>query len=418
MQSASRRALSSLAAKLHPPVPLTPRESQQLLELLTTSFRTHLNHEHPVSIPETHSGIRSNVTTKKRGMSSRSLAVQHLDSILTNPLIARKPQRRASESTAVDVIKNPLSWFLDQIALGAADIPKAALCLRLLRVDRDQGGTWLTTAKEQKFASAMADWLQTSGLDTSKEFLEMVSPSKGIKSLVDMLLAEGNQAPLWRWFTRRIGEWTEEIDMDISQVQTFRYELLGDMIISARHTSLDMAFTIFLRAHNMALKNELDLTPMIIRSAGAKITNKIIRHPHSVRSAECSAELYDSFLLSTSEWLGGWSKAVQPMLYLYHPTKPSAQPGLAFIKDPQGAITHVKSTKRKKQFLVHLCLAVARRLLAEEKYSDAQVVMNFTKEHLAEFVLHKMPSTSYQSSNRAMQTEEHNLAILDRLLPT
>ena len=48
MQSATgKRVLSTLASKIHPQLPLSPRESQQLLSLLTQSFRAHLDREHP-----------------------------------------------------------------------------------------------------------------------------------------------------------------------------------------------------------------------------------------------------------------------------------------------------------------------------------------------------------------------------------
>ena len=49
---AARRAFGSLASKIHPQLPLTPRESQQLLNLLTTSFRSHLDREHPTAPSE------------------------------------------------------------------------------------------------------------------------------------------------------------------------------------------------------------------------------------------------------------------------------------------------------------------------------------------------------------------------------
>ena len=38
MSAASRRAFSYLASKIHPQLPLSPRESQQLLNLLTTTL--------------------------------------------------------------------------------------------------------------------------------------------------------------------------------------------------------------------------------------------------------------------------------------------------------------------------------------------------------------------------------------------
>ncbi|KAF2687228.1 hypothetical protein K458DRAFT_295912 [Lentithecium fluviatile CBS 122367] len=424
MQSAGRRALSTLASKLHPPLPLTPRESEQLLQLLTTSFRTHLDREHPINTPETGDRARNTAARNECGPSSHGLATQHIDSILTHPLLAHKPQRRVSESAAVDVIRNPLGWFLDQVALGTANIAKAAICLHILRGDLDKGGDWLRTVNEGKAASAMADWLQTSGVDTSKEFLDKMNMSKSfdrgsINSLVPMLLAEGNQAPLWRWFTRSTEQRMEETGLDALKIQSWRMQLLSDMVNSARAISLDLAFSIFLRAHGMAMKGQYGLAPKVLQPAGARIANQIIGHPKLSRADVCSVGLYDAFLLSTSDWRNTWSKAVRAMLYLRHPTKPSADPGLAFIKDPKGAsFPRVNGTEQRRRTMVQLCLGVAQQLLAEERFSDAQVAMNFAKEHYPDFVLSESPSTPRPTSTRAKQEERRNLDMLNRLLPT
>jgi len=423
MQPAGQRALSTLASKLHPQLPLTPRESQQLLQLLTTSFRTHLDREHPVATPEARSKTPSHAATKDRVASSHGLAAQHIDSILTNPLFARKPQRRGSEAVAVDIIKDPLSWFLDQVASGTADLSKAAICLQLLRTDLDRPGERSNTVKERRPASLMAEWLHTSGLDTSKEFLDKLNLSttiarSSISSLIPMLLNEGNEAPLWRWFTRTTELRMEDTGMDVYQIQSFRTQLLSDMTAVARTISLDSAFTVFLRAHDMVLKGNFGLAPMVIQPAGARLANVIISQPQIASSANCSSDLYHSFLLSTSNWLNHWSSAVQAMLYLHHPTEPTTQPGLAFIKDPKGAVQFVNSTKSRRHFLVQLCLGVARQLVAEENFPDAQVAMSFTKDHFAEIVLSKIPTTSRHTLIRAKQQEKRNLNMLDRLLPT
>ena len=81
--AAGQRALSTLANKLHPQLPLTPRESQQLLSLLTASFRRHLDREHPVHTAEV-AHLHSTVPKAARhdpgtttSTSSAALASQH-----------------------------------------------------------------------------------------------------------------------------------------------------------------------------------------------------------------------------------------------------------------------------------------------------------------------------------------------------
>jgi hypothetical protein len=424
MQSAGHRALSTLASKLHPQLPLTPRESKQLLQLLTTSFRSHLDREHPVDVLENRSKSPSHAATKERVASSQGLAAQHLDSILMNPLFAHKPRRRGSESAAAEIIKDPLSWFLDQAAIGAADLSKAATCLQLLQLDLDRGGTWSKTTRDRKPASLVAEWLRTSGIDTSKEFLGLLNSTTAvvrspISRLIPMLLSEGNQAPLWRWFTRTVEERTKETGLSVPEIHTFRTQLLSDMTMTAFKTSLDKAFTVFLRANDLFGNVDFDLEQMDLRLAGARLTNRIIRQPEIAAADQCSSELYDKFLLSTSGWLNHWGVAVQGMLWLHHPTKSTAQPGLAFIKDPNGAAVFVPSvTKSRRLFLVQLGLGIARQSLSEGKDADAQVAMNFTKINFPDLVLTKYPTTSRPDTSRAKQQEKRNIDMLDRLLAT
>ena len=119
MQSTvGQRALSTLAKKLHPQLPLTPRESQQLLSLLTTSFRTHLDREHPVEAqtPNARKAVSNEDREALHTTSSAALASQHIDAVLSNPLFAVKPSRRGSEAAVSDILKNPMGWFTNEVA--------------------------------------------------------------------------------------------------------------------------------------------------------------------------------------------------------------------------------------------------------------------------------------------------------------
>ncbi|KAJ4305370.1 hypothetical protein N0V90_000901 [Kalmusia sp. IMI 367209] len=413
--AATRRAFSQLASKIHPQLPLTPRESQQLLNLLTTSFRTHLDREYPVGAPE--SPLPSSTTQiakveqDRRVPSSYNSASDHIDSILSNPLFARKPRRRGSESAAVEVLKDPLSWFLDQVAIGTADIPKAILCLGALKRSQQS-----PLDNGRRPASIIAGWLHASGQETSSDFLAIPLNMKGapreslVTKLVPMLLAEGNQAPLWRWFTYKPEQDTGSISI---QNALFRQRLLKSMVNAARNR--DEAFAIFLRAYRIMQGAKHDLDFKILQVAGGRLVDMIVADP----KVPCTTELYEAFALSIRGWLWSWSKVVESMLCLCHPTQPNAQPGLAFIKDPKGAIRHINVKKSKQRFLVRMCLGVAQQLIEEERFSDAQVAMEFTKEHFAELVLVKLDTTTRKvEEQEKIDEEKKNIAMLDRLLLT
>lgn len=422
MQSAaSKRMLSSLASKLHPQLPLSPRESQQLLTLLTTSFRAHLDREHPLpehrraQKPVGSSGQRSPSLT--RIPSSHASATRHIDSILTNPLFAVKPTRRVSEPAAVDVLRDPVGWFVDQIATGAATLPRAGMCLELLDV-ASESSSRLYSGKTT--ASVFAEWLRSSGLELSREFVHQLSSksstqSKSMDKLVTLMFAEGGASAPWRWFIRSPEQRTKETKLDAKTILNFRQKLLLRMVSTQTHRSLDEGLAVFMQAFRMAEIEGVETAYAVLRPAGAHLVNRIT----STSDHTTDLRLYQSFLLSSQRWLGSWSQAVESMLWLYHPTQRNATSGLKFLQDSQGAITHVHGPQSRRNFLVQLCLGVARQLLEEERYAEAQIAMQFSKEHFADLVLPRASSPVTQPAVRSKQRREReNLEMLDQLALT
>lgn len=426
MQSAaSRRLLSTISSRIHPQLPLSPRESQQLLTLLTSSFRAHLDREHPLSLPESSprptrrpsggNGQRSSSPT--RATSSYASTTRHIDSILTNPLFAVKPHRRGSEPAAVDILRDPMTWFLNEIATGAADLSKAAMCLAVL----EKTNKPISTSMDGRTpAVILAEWLRSSGLDTSKQFVELCWSKHGhgsrfLDSLMALLLAEGETTAPWRWFIRSIEQRVKETGFDTLRVMTFRQQLLAKMVTIETRASLNKGIATFMQAFRMAENAGHDSAYGVLRPAGAHLVNRIITNTN--QSTE--TELYQSLLLSSGRWLGNWHQAVESMLWLHHPSERSALPGLRFIQAPTGAMTFIHSSRSRRHFLVQLCLGVARQLMEQEKFAEAQIAMEFTKEHFADLVLSRVPVLDQEASTRwKVRKEKENLELLDRLIPT
>ncbi|KAL1610246.1 hypothetical protein SLS60_001911 [Paraconiothyrium brasiliense] len=428
MQAATaRRAFSSLASKIHPQLPLTPRESQQLLTLLTTSFRSHLDREYPTGPseappPSTTTQIVQ-VEQRRRAPSSYDSTSDHIDAILSNPLFARRPHRRGSESAAADALKDPLAWFLDQAAIGTADISKATLCLDVLQRSQNKSNGQRNSLpnNESRPASTIAEWLRTSGAETSKDFLINPHAMNGaprkslVNRLVPLLLAEGNHAPLWRWYAY---EPEEGGILNKAQITPFKGQLLKEMINAAR--TRDEAFTIFLQAYRMTETDKHDADIKSLQVAGARLVNKVVANS----DVPCTPELYEQFALSTHGWLFTWKPVVQAMLCLCHPTQADPEPGLKLIKNPDSIIGPTLLKRSRQNFLVRMCLGVAQQLIKEEKYADAQIAMQFTKEHFADLVMVKYHSNSHHAINqkvsdqKRIREEKKNMALLDRLVVT
>ena len=421
-----QRALSTLAKKLHPQLPLTPRESQQLLNLLTTSFRSHLDCEHPVRTSDkAQRPIVPNTAAHQdhdalHATSSAALASQHIDAVLSNPLFAVKPSRRGAESAASQVLKDPMGWFLNQIATGNATLSKASMCLEML--ERRTAGKTPQLHQGKAPGAIIGGWLRSSGLDTSKDFLEMciVEPQTKrpsntfISRLVTILMADGEKELLWKWFAR-----LEHQSLSPSKVLLFRKQLLKHMVHAEVTQDLYRGLLLFERAQNMI--EEHDKQHERLRSAGQYLVQAIMSKP----TDSISHNLYKSFRRSAKLWVPGkWTQAVNSMLYLHHPATPFAAPGLRFIRDPTGAATYANAIPSQRRFIVQLSLGVARRLLEEERYEDAQVVMAFTKQYFPDLVLSNLPIeqkavVDRQSSKieKARREEERNLELLEALVP-
>jgi len=419
------RALSTLAKKLHPQLPLTPRESQQLLNLLTTSFRSHLDREHPVHAADKAQQpiVRYTALEDHRPLyatSSAALASQHLDAVLSNPLFAVKPSRRNSESAASHVLKNPVGWFLNEIAAGTATSSKLALCLEIL--DRHTAGQTPRLHGDKTPGAIISEWFHSSGADTSKEFLDMCTatsqtrrPDTFISRLVNVLISGGEKRLLWKWFAGRRLQGL----MSQNNLYLFRKKLLLHMVRIEASQDLRQGLLTFERAHDITEK--YDLTCDRLRPAGQFLVQTIM----AKSTVSIGHNLYKSFQDSTKLWLPSkWAHAVDSMLWLHHPSGASATPGLQFIEDPAGAVTYAKASPSQRRFIVQLSLGVARQLLEEERYEDAQTVMAFSKQHFPDLVLSKLPTTEKAVAERqsskiemAQKEEERNLELLDSLAP-
>ncbi|UPX14519.1 uncharacterized protein EKO05_0004998 [Ascochyta rabiei] len=426
--SIGQRALSTLASKLHPQLPLTPRESQQLLTLLTTSFRTHLDREHPVHVseknqtPAVHTLVGHEDYRSSRATSSSALASQHIHAVLSNPLFAVKPSRRRSQSAASHLLKDPMGWFLNEIATGDATLSKASMCLDMLDKRTAEQPPQLHDGKTH--GAMIADWLRSSGLDASKEFLEMCiakphtkRPSDTFLSrLVSLLIAHGKKPLVWKWYTRSCCS-----GLQPAKALLFRKLLLKHMVHAEASRDIYRGIVLFRRAYEMIGKQS-DKSYEQLRPAGQYLVQAVMSKPTNT----IGRELYNSFRHSTQLWINSrWSQAVDSMLWLHHPTTASAAPGLRFIMDPAGAATYANAIPSQRRFIVQLILGIARQLLEEESYRDAQTVMAFAKQHFPDLVLSNL-STEQQpvadrlskKVERERRREERNLELLDSLVLT
>ncbi|KAL7627910.1 hypothetical protein AAE478_002105 [Parahypoxylon ruwenzoriense] len=221
----------SIFSKIHQPLPLTKRESQQLLEYITASFRKNLDKEHPwqtnddeSTFTQTHSlgrSVQKQQTFSPSSSSSSPVSSllsdnassnrqrptdRHLRAILSNPLFAHQhnntsnPTKNPTPSTGI-AARDPFDVFDRAVARGLMTPRRAA---GFLAAVRSRIATSSPDDKRQGMAKSGAalrvvQWLRASGQENTLNFLnDLFLPG----ALIPFMYAEGLEEVAWTWLTR------------------------------------------------------------------------------------------------------------------------------------------------------------------------------------------------------------------------
>jgi hypothetical protein len=196
MQPSSAPRFRSLASKIHPPLPLSHRESQQLLQVLTSSFQNHLDRNHPTSVTEEEDESRVNVKASPTAptkhpllrQSSHHLANHHIKSLLANPLFSTQPARQPvlgkgqSDATELrQLTHDPLQWLQQHFASGSESLGRVRSALENIWHLDDPKAYIL----ENQVASRILEWADASArVDRNQLGSDSVSRNTLCKTLV------------------------------------------------------------------------------------------------------------------------------------------------------------------------------------------------------------------------------------------
>lgn len=204
---------------IHPPLPLSARDSRHLLALLDISFTEALDKEYPKVSPE-----------------GRNNTDDHVHSVLSSPIFGPKPSadsgrpddsppvKKHTRTTATEPSKSAIHGpfesvsianamvevnvksFKKYISSGRANLFWATGCLRhsskyLRSIDKKYRSQAFEGFGKHGMASIMLNWLWSSGLEKSDEVLFHAG---FLPSLSPFLVAEGRLEEAMQWF-RRLG---------------------------------------------------------------------------------------------------------------------------------------------------------------------------------------------------------------------
>ncbi|KAF2760938.1 hypothetical protein EJ05DRAFT_246982 [Pseudovirgaria hyperparasitica] len=300
-------------------LPLSQRQSQQLLDTLKNSFRSHLDREHPPSASEpthpvfSHPALPAPASKRSSATNSRSVTDGHLHSILNNPLFAVKPTQESIPS----LVNDPLGWFRGQVALGAATVPKAVACLDTLQAKGYliPDGSGDNKAKRHLVGSLVLDWINISGLDTSREYMK----SQELSALLTRFVyAEDREDVIMDWLGLPSSV-AVKCEFNVAEFHLWKLRVMITYLKLNLAINADSGLIAFLRSWDVLKLH--DPTNRYTRKKAALFLIKYLVSQPEGKPLKCSPTLYEDIITQTPGLLGR-APFFEAFLWLHHPTNP------------------------------------------------------------------------------------------------
>ncbi|KAI0117680.1 hypothetical protein GGR51DRAFT_262716 [Nemania sp. FL0031] len=358
--------------QIHHPLPLNKRESQKLLDSITSSFRKNLDREHPWQTDET----LANTPPNSKSTESAELPLvtttttnhrptdRHLRAILCNPLFSHPRTIDASTSLRTSSSNKPFDVFDSAVSKGLMTPRRAAGFLAAVR-------SQLMAESPDEIRQRMGmsggglrvvRWLRSSGLENDLGFL---SDSALIRQIIPFLYAEGLQEIAWTWLAQlaaRAAELEFEKTPGKANAQTL-FRLLSAVIDesiksgSQSPISLDESFAALVKANGM-LPHDNPAANAAVKSAWAKLswTSTV----DALERPKPSVTLFENFV-----------DIGRPLnlpldlahLDLHHPTTPTHSTAVEYLRARRQIVEKVSSmSPRAQQRVLCFVLDAAERL--------------------------------------------------------
>lgn len=383
--------------KIHQPLPRTPRESQQLLNALTSSFRRQLdgayppsgnNHGRPLSNPE----------------SSAHATDQHLQHILENPLFRIIPNRPSSQDpTPLQSIEGqrrlaeePMAVFDQMAAAGSVTADLIHDCLKSqLLLSRSPANM-----KASRAGSRIADWYWASDGSSRQMLLRSRSVTK---SLAKFMVAEGLHSTIMKWLqmlmSHDLGSQNGRLTEGLAR-QTFSH-LLVDFIDAEVWfgNGFSSAMAYYLRVSQMHFQSpssHKSRKPLLL-AAGAHLSRIAMEYKPSAEQA--SVIVYDQFR-DTISVLSPRSLLLASVA-VCHPANPDPRPFLQFVENLSPTKFQAWNETRRDAFF-EIGSEVLRVLVERKRFRDISRLEQDISELLPE-----QPAATVAERSENSPDEEH-----------
>ena len=400
-----------LASKLHPPLPMSPRESQRLLSLLNASFKQQLDREH----------------------SAHSSNDLHLQSILMDPLFDAKPRtpafspnERQNNVKLLEQLRNqmirPMDAFKERVSQGTADLETAMFFLRIqheycLTKEASSAATLREAMQSTGVASIILQWLWSSGMEDSGDFLKS---KEFIGLLVPFLVAEDQHSHILRWLHKcaELGErqFSSQPILDTYHVKDMKAFILTNLIDEEKKIGgLESAIALFCRTISDLRSSGWTMTSMRSSSywAARLLISAIRRLP---KVAEPERRIIRQFSATMRNLNTG--PLLSATLDVFVHEKPDPQAVLTYFQHhlPNAK---VPLTFNKRRQVIELGFRAADLFLQDSRQTEALRIMEFLQANFAPELGSLQPQTRRlcvsDDAKEVSRREEESLHLLDTL---
>ncbi len=365
----------ALVSKIHPPLPMTPRDSRKLLALLQASFQKRLDTQHPLGLEDTSHSPTS-----------------HIQSVLGNPLFGLTFSRRrlsslklsrSGENSLTQLqywMKQPLDAFRRGVSNGTASLETAKLCLEIqLRncissSSSSPGGVMDTTGA----GSAVLNWLWSSGMQESRLYLKDL---EFIRLLTVFLVVEQRYDAIYNWFLQLQDQDPSTADKSCRKSQSTQANLLLGLVHSETRYGAGLGaamvhFTQYFQRRSTAC---FSASHKIYEPAGKFLAHRLA---DSGKAEAVPQDILSSFTATTRGWADSTSLA-NAILHIYRYENPRPHMAIHYLQQLSvERLGHLPASHRAR--IVMMSLKTVGLLLSSNQRRTADWITAFIRTHFAE----------------------------------
>lgn len=399
MKSTMSLNWKSLVSKIHPPLPMSSRESARLLALLNSSFKHQLESQHSAGMPD-----------------SEHHTDNHLRSILTNPLFDTRSGMRSKDKPfgrVQDLVKRPMDVFREQVSAGTATRQTACLCLQAQYNNclASPDATLTNAMRASRAGTTVLEWLWSSGMEESRGFFDS---RQSFEFLISFLVAEQRHDRILQWLRRLYAETSK----DRLPENHRRYRNLLSCFIKAESSlgkGLESATALFIQVARDVQDSKLGFNKLngAFNFVAYYLTTELMAVPKSAQLQASTLEPFMNVIKNFTTTKRGNHLAALHGLYLAKNPDPRAAlqyfQGLS-LKD----VTELTPSRLPRT--IFMGLRTAELYLDLGREAEAIQIMAFLHRNFrSEIVPIRIPDHEDMTKGSSGNAEDQSLHLLDSL---